>query len=175
MEFTIDIDGVTSKTGVMLDAQWRWVHTPDYETCGDSAGDAAFNEACLIQGLDSDTYKSSYGISVDPEANAVTLKYASVGNFSGAQPTYGNRMFLTDLSSNTDEGGGGGGGGAGDNGSGGYRSFDLLGKEISFTADLSQVPPGMNAAVYLVSMDRFGNLGQTYPDGSVNQAGWKVS
>lgn len=34
-----------------------------------------------------------------------------------------------------------------------YRKLDLLGKALSFTVDLSEVPCGCNAAIYLVQMD----------------------
>mmetsp|Transcript_75410 Transcript_75410/g.208786 ORF Transcript_75410/g.208786 Transcript_75410/m.208786 type:complete len:402 (+) Transcript_75410:1-1206(+) len=59
-----------------------------------------------------------------------------------------------------------------DDGSG-YYNFKLVGSEISFTMDLQDVPAGMNAAVYLISMDPLGNLGATYPHGQANEAGWK--
>ena len=35
-----------------------------------------------------------------------------------------------------------------------YEKFELLGKSLSFTIDVSEVPCGCNAAVYLVQMDR---------------------
>jgi len=45
-----------------------------------------------------------------------------------------------------------------------YEKFDLLGKSLSFTIDLSEVPCGCNAAVYLVKMDAPTSGGSAYCD-----------
>ena len=86
-------------------------------------------EKCIVQGLDADAYKGQ-GITVG--SNSVTLKYAN--NEGGSSPAYGQRVFLTDMS--TTDGNG-------------YQMFDVLGHELKFTIDLSNVPAGTNAAVYL--------------------------
>ena len=151
LNFTMSVDGVMKTVGLMLDAQWRWVHTEDFQTCNDDL-EASFNEGCIVQGLSADDYKNNYGIFV--EENDVHIQFATLPPFEGSQPGYGSRMFVTDPEE------------------GGYMNFDLLGKELSFTIDLSNVPGGMNAAIYLVSMDMSGNLNATYSDGNKNVAGW---
>ena len=111
------------------------------------------NEKCILQGLSAEDYSTNYGITVNGE-RSVELRFAALGPYASA-PSYGSRMFVTNLTGN-----------------GSYMNFELLGKELEFTVDLSSVPAGMNAAVYLVSMDTLGNLGAEYDDGETNEAGW---
>jgi len=176
--FPIDFDKIATFFFIV---QWRYLYSPN-GTCGQSAN-ASFNEECILEGLDAAGYADKYGISVDPDTNSLTFEYATLpSSYSPAYATYGTRSMVTDLSSD----------------SGGYAMFDLLGKELTFTVDVSevriarrsrnsilrhpchqrhfpleiQVPAGMNAAIYLVSMDQMGNIGATYEDGNTNQAGW---
>jgi len=172
--FTLTIDGEPRQAGVMLDAQWRWVHTAEFGSC-DGSQNASANERCIVQGLSSDDYAGNYGISAVDDS--VTLKcaffptprlvvrsfqqppfllaacritttprlspcvrvacaalaFARFATMSpyGSAPCYGSRAFITDRAA------------------GGYLPFELLGKELTFTVDLSEVPAGMNAAVYV--------------------------
>jgi len=92
-------------------------------TCGQSAS-ASFNEQCVLEGLDAAGYADKYGISVDPDTNSLTFEYATLpSSYSPAYATYGTRSMVTDLSGET----------------GGYAMFDLLGKELTFTVDVSEV------------------------------------
>mmetsp|Transcript_45969 Transcript_45969/g.127773 ORF Transcript_45969/g.127773 Transcript_45969/m.127773 type:complete len:485 (-) Transcript_45969:109-1563(-) len=152
-KLTISMNGQSRTTGVMLDSNWRWYHTEDWASCDSNTLDAATMEKCIVQGLDADAYKNTYGITVG--SDSVTLKYAN--NQDGGSPAYGQRVFLTDMS--TADGNG-------------YQMFDVLGSSLSFTIDLSNVPAGINAAVYFAAMDQYGWQGATYSDGNVNQAGW---
>jgi len=155
---TIDatVDGRKKRMGISLDANYRWLYNDDQKAC--DSGDKAEMEGCYLQGLDREHYEDTYGIfaGVD-DPTEVRLQYAAIGKYN-TKPNYGTRLFLTDMES--DEGNG-------------YYNFKLVGSEISFTLDLSNVPAGMNAAVYLISMDPMGNQGATYPDGQTNEAGWK--
>ncbi len=50
-----------------------------------------------------------------------------------------------------------------------YKMFKLKNREIAFTVDVSQLPCGLNGALYLVNMDADGGASQ-YP---TDQAGAK--
>eukprot|EP00930_Biecheleria_cincta_P097724 TRINITY_DN89411_c0_g1_i1.p1 TRINITY_DN89411_c0_g1~~TRINITY_DN89411_c0_g1_i1.p1 ORF type:complete len:564 (-),score=96.86 TRINITY_DN89411_c0_g1_i1:257-1948(-) len=147
---TMSIDGKDAPQFVVIDGKWRWVYNAG-STCSAESSDAAAMEHCYLQGLSASDYKSKYGVYVgQPSSRAITLKYASK---NGDNVNYGSRVFLTDGT--------------------GYTLFKPLGGEISFKADVRNVPAGMNAAVYLVSMDRLGNLDAISPNGVPNTAGWK--
>ena len=74
--------------------------------------------------------------------------------------------------------------------------FELLGKEFTFTVDVSQMPCGINGALYFVEMDKGGNMGNgnnagakygtgycdaqcphdiKFIDGKANSEGWNPS
>eukprot|EP00931_Biecheleriopsis_adriatica_P005067 TRINITY_DN10662_c0_g1_i1.p1 TRINITY_DN10662_c0_g1~~TRINITY_DN10662_c0_g1_i1.p1 ORF type:complete len:528 (-),score=116.41 TRINITY_DN10662_c0_g1_i1:295-1878(-) len=139
---------------VVMDSKWRWLHNSKFKSCGSGAASTAMDmERCYLQGLNSAMYRDTYGIHVGmPNNRAVTLRYATKGK-DAPDPNYGTRVYLTDGE--------------------GYTMFKPLGGEISFNVDVSKVPAGMNAAVYLVSMDRLGNLNTVNPSGVINTAGWK--
>jgi len=40
-----------------------------------------------------------------------------------------------------------------------YKLFSLKNKEFTFDVDVSQLPCGLNGALYLVEMDKVGNKG----------------
>jgi cellulose 1,4-beta-cellobiosidase len=48
-----------------------------------------------------------------------------------------------------------------------YQMFNMLNQEFTFDVDMSQLPCGLNGAVYFVSMDQDGGMGN-YPN---NKAG----
>jgi len=150
------VDGVRHRAGVMLDAGWRWLNR-NGQTCQATEGKASL-ESCSLKGLDDAAYRKGYGIHVGaPSGSSLTLRFAAIDSYAW-QPNYGSRVYLTDMDTR---------GGAG------YVLFKPMGGEISFTVDLSRVPAGMNAAVYLVSMDKLGNLNASYGNGERNGAGWK--
>ncbi|CAE7357939.1 cbhB [Symbiodinium natans] len=137
----------------VLDGRWRWLYTSESKDCGSAAvRGAAALERCYLQGLSATRYAEAYGVEVGvPNNRAITMRFATK-DANAPSPNYGSRIYLTDGK--------------------GYTLFAPMGGDIAFDVDVSQVPAGMNAAVYLVSMDRYGNLNSVSPDGVMNTAGW---
>lgn len=97
---------------------------------------------CAIDGAD---YSGTYGVTTS--GNALTLKFVTVGAYS---TNVGSRLYL--LQDDTT-----------------YQTFSLLNKEFTFDVDVSNLPCGLNGAVYFVSMAADGGMSQ-YPG---NKAGAK--
>lgn len=137
----------TLQTKVVLDSNWRWLHTTtgytncytgntwDATLCPDGATCA---KNCALDGAD---YSGTYGIT--SSGNALTLKFVTGANI-------GSRVYL--MASDT-----------------AYQMFKLLGQEFSFDVDMSNLPCGLNGALYLVQMDADGGMAK-YP---TNKAGAK--
>ncbi|KAI0092151.1 cellobiohydrolase [Irpex rosettiformis] len=137
----------SSSTSVVLDANWRWVHTTsgytncytgnawDTSICPDGVTCA---KACALDGAD---YSGTYGITTS--GNALTLKFVTGSNI-------GSRVYLMQDASN-------------------YQLFKLINQEFTFDVDMSNLPCGLNGAVYLSQMDQDGGSSK-YPN---NKAGAK--
>merc|ERR1711992_90804 len=143
-------------TGVTLDANWRWIHGKDgYENCytGNQwdqsyCPDAATcTENCLLEGVSQSDYRNTYGITTD-NSGSMTLKFVTEGQYS---KNVGSRTYLVDES--------------GEN----YYMFKLKNKEFTFDVDVSELPCGLNGALYFVAMDADGGMSK-YP---LNKAGAK--
>ena len=137
----------TLSTSVVLDSNWRWLHTttgytncytgnawdptlcPDPVTCAKN---------CALDGAD---YPGTYGISTS--GNALTLKFVTGSNV-------GSRVYLLQDAST-------------------YQLFKLKNQEFTFDVDMSNLPCGINGALYLSQMDADGGLAK-YPG---NKAGAK--
>ncbi|KAF5324993.1 hypothetical protein D9619_009558 [Psilocybe cf. subviscida] len=140
-----------SAGSVVLDANWRWVHsksgynncytgnTWDTSLCPDGKTCAA---NCALEGAD---YSGTYGITTS--GNALTLKFVT-NNSNGKN--IGSRVYL--MASDTK-----------------YQMFKLLNQEFTFDVDLSQLPCGLNGALYFSAMDEDGGLSRF----STNKAGAK--
>lgn len=140
----------TNKGQVVIDANWRWVHTvdgytncytgnawdtkicPDDETCASN---------CAVDGAD---YQATYGVSTS--GDALRLNFVT----QSAQKNIGSRLYLM-KDENT------------------YEMFKLLNQEFTFDVDVSNLPCGLNGALYFVSMDADGGKSK-YP---TNEAGAK--
>ncbi|KAK4251886.1 glycoside hydrolase [Corynascus novoguineensis] len=139
-------------TTVVLDANWRWTHVTDgYTNCytGNAWNETACPDGatcasnCAIDGAD---YEGTYGIST-PEAGALKLNFVTAGQEGGQN--VGSRVYLM----NGDK----------------YRLFNLLNKEFTLDVDVSNLPCGLNGAVYFSEMDEDGGLSRF----EGNQAGAK--
>ncbi|KAL2290978.1 hypothetical protein FJTKL_14880 [Diaporthe vaccinii] len=142
----------TESTKAVLDANWRWAHTTtgytncytgnkwDATLCPDGKTCAT---NCAIDGAD---YEATYGITT-PESGALKLSFVKT-NTNGKN--VGSRLYL--LESDTE-----------------YKMFNLLNKEFTFDVDVSNLPCGLNGAVYFSQMDADGGLSK-YP---TNKAGAK--
>jgi cellulose 1,4-beta-cellobiosidase len=139
----------TTKQGsVVLDANWRWVHTTsgytncytgntwDTSLCPDATTCAA---NCALDGAD---YPGTYGITAS--GNSLKLNFIT----QSSQTNIGSRTYM--MASNTQ-----------------YQMFKLLNQEFTFDVDVSQLPCGLNGALYFVSMDADGGMSK-YP---TNKAG----
>jgi len=139
-------------TQLSLDSNWHWIHDSsstncysgnlwDSSLCPDSS---TCTSNCLLEGVDSSDWTSTYGVSADG-SGGITLQFVTVGQYS---TNIGSRMFMLDE--------------AGSN----YYMFKLKNKEFTMDVDTSQLPCGLNGAVYFVEMDADGGL--SYPN---NKAG----
>lgn len=137
---TCTASGCTNTTGsVVIDANWRWTHSTDGSTncyTGNTwdatlcPDDETCATNCCVDGAD---YESTYGISATD--SALTLNFVT----QSAEKNIGSRTFL--MASDTE-----------------YQMFDLLGKEFTFDVDVSNLPCGLNGALYFVSMDADGGM-----------------
>ncbi|KAH9476508.1 putative 1,4-beta-D-glucan cellobiohydrolase B [Psilocybe cubensis] len=136
---------------VVLDSNWRWTHNKDGYTncytgntwnttiCPDNKSCAA---NCAIDGAD---YSETYGITVS--GNALTLKFVTT-NANGKN--IGSRVYLMNSDSK-------------------YELFKVLNQEFTFDVDVSNLPCGLNGALYFSEMDADGGLSK-HP---TNKAGAK--
>jgi len=147
--------GCTSRpAGVVLDANWRWIHDAkqgSYTNCytgneWDSSlcpDPATCSSNCALDGGD---YPGTYGI----QASGNSLKLGFVTKGATGMSNIGSRTYLMDDDSN-------------------YYMFKLKNKEFTFTVDVSNLPCGLNGALYFVEMDKDGGMSK-YP---TNKAGAK--
>lgn len=136
---------------VVLDSNWRWVHkVGDYTNCyTDNDWDATLcpdNQSCATNcALEGGDYPGTYGINVSGNSNKLT--FVTKGDYA---TNIGSRTYLMADDTN-------------------YQMFNLLDAEFTFDVDLSQLPCGLNGALYFVSMDKDGGMSK-YP---TNKAGAK--
>lgn len=140
----------TNNGKVVIDANWRWVHstsgstncytgqTWDATLCPDDTTCAA---NCALDGAD---YSGTYGATTS--GNALSLKFVT----KSAQTNIGSRLYMMKDDST-------------------YELFKVLGQEFTFDVDVSNLPCGLNGALYFVSMDADGGMAK-YP---TNKAGAK--
>lgn len=126
----------TSDQSIVIDANWRWVHTIDgYTNCytGNEWDETICTdgETCAANcALDGAEYEATYGITTS--GDALTLAFVTSDNV-------GSRNYLMAAGSETE-----------------YQMLQLLGKEFSFDVDVSNLPCGLNGALYLAEMDADG-------------------
>jgi len=127
------------QNAVTIDANWRWTHTPgttnncykgnewDKSICTDGPS-CAFN--CGVDGAD---YPNTYG--VEASGADLNLKFVTTDQYG---TNIGSRLYLTE------------------NNGAQYKMFKLLNKEFTFDVDVSNLPCGLNGALYFVEMDKDG-------------------
>ncbi|KAK1216979.1 hypothetical protein PQX77_020383 [Marasmius sp. AFHP31] len=144
----------TQQGSVVLDSNWRWLHddsltncytgnTWDTSLCPD--GDTCASN-CALDGAD---YSGTYGITTS--GNGLTLKFVTNGPYS---KNIGSRVYLMDSSDSQ------------------YKMFDLRGQEFTFDVDMSNLPCGLNGALYFVSMDADGGMGGSNAAGAKYGTGY---
>ncbi|KAI0639576.1 cellobiohydrolaseI [Trametes polyzona] len=142
----------TQQHSVVLDSNWRWLHstsgsnncytgnTWDASLCPDPATCA---QNCALDGAD---YAGTYGITTN--GNALTLKFVTQGPYS---KNIGSRVYLMDANDQK------------------YEMFNMKNQEFTFDVDMSNLPCGLNGALYFVEMDADGGQSR-FPS---NRAGAK--
>lgn len=128
----------TEQGSVTLDSNWRWTHstssatncytgnTWDASLCPDPVTCA---QNCAIDGAD---YQGTYGVT--STGTALSLGFVTHGPYS---TNIGSRLYLL-ANSNT------------------YQMFKLKNQEFTFDVDVSNLPCGLNGALYFVEMDADG-------------------
>ena len=144
----------TSKSGkVVIDSNWRWVHdktSGSYTNCDDgntwNAKLCPDNKSCATNcALEGADYTATYGATAS--GNSLKLTFVTKGSYS---TNIGSRLYLMETDTS-------------------YQMFSLLNKEFTFDVDLSNLPCGLNGALYFVSMDKDGGMSKY----STNKAGAK--
>jgi len=125
-------------TSIVLDANWRWTHTTtgytncytgntwDKTLCPDPVTCAT---NCAIDGAD---YAGTYGITTN--GNSLNIQFVVKGQYA---TNIGSRLYLMADDST-------------------YMLFKLKNKEFTFDVDVSNLPCGLNGALYLVEMSADG-------------------
>ncbi|KAJ7088980.1 glycoside hydrolase [Mycena epipterygia] len=145
----------TQSSTVVLDSNWRWLHdgvTGDTNCYTGNTWDTAFcpdgktcAQNCALDGAD---YSGTYGISTS--GNALTLKFVTGANV-------GSRVYLMAPGSTTE-----------------YQTFNFENQEFvsrsQFDVDVSQLPCGLNGALYFSQMDADGGVAKS---AGANKAGAK--
>ncbi|KAF2456966.1 exoglucanase-like protein 1 precursor [Lineolata rhizophorae] len=126
---------------VVLDSNWRWTHIIDgYENCYEGnewnttacPDGATCAENCAIEGAD---YSGTYGVTTS--GGELTINLVTEHEYG---TNIGARVYLMEDDSN-------------------YQMFNLIGKEFTFDVDVSNVPCGVNGALYFVEMPQDGGMG----------------
>ncbi|KAI9734310.1 MAG: hypothetical protein M1834_002414 [Cirrosporium novae-zelandiae] len=141
---TLNIQKCTTSGGcstvsgsVVIDANWRWLHsTSGYTNCytGNTWNDdlcpdpVTCAENCALDGA---SYSSTYGIT--STGTALTLKFVT----KSSTTNIGSRLYLLSDEST-------------------YKLFQLKNQEFSFDVDVSNLPCGLNGALYMIEMDEDG-------------------
>ncbi|KAG6830311.1 Exoglucanase 1, partial [Tephrocybe sp. NHM501043] len=139
-----------SSGAVTLDANWRWLHSTSGSTncyTGNSWDASLCPDGttcaanCALDGAD---YSGTYGVSVS--GDALTLKFVT----KGSNTNVGSRLYLMNSDSQ-------------------YEMFKLVNQEFTFDVDVSNLPCGLNGALYFSEMDADGGVAKH----STNKAGAK--
>jgi cellulose 1,4-beta-cellobiosidase len=138
---------------ITLDANWRWTHkTGDYTNCytGNQwdpsfcPNDQTCAQNCALDGVDENTWHGTYG--VNAQGDALQLGFVTQGPYS---KNVGSRNYLMNGSD--------------------YQMFKLVNREFTFDVDVSNMPCGLNGALYFSQMVADGGLSEY----SGNNAGAK--
>ncbi|KAK6506611.1 hypothetical protein TWF481_005068 [Arthrobotrys musiformis] len=134
----------TKSTKVVIDGNWRWLRNNQanqYNNCytGNSfdatlcPSNTACAQNCALEGSD---YSGTYGITTS--GNALTLKFVTRSSTTNV----GSRVYLMDTDTS-------------------YNMFNFMdsnSQEFAFDVDVSNMPCGVNAALYTVEMKANGGL-----------------
>ncbi|KAN0116970.1 carbohydrate-binding module family 1 protein [Hyaloscypha variabilis] len=131
----------TNNGKIVLDANWRWLHSTTSSTnCyTGNTWDATLcpdDVTCAANcALDGASYESTYGITTS--GDSLRLNFVT----TASQKNVGSRVYL--LADDTT-----------------YQEFNLLAQEFTFDVDVSNLPCGLNGALYMSAMDADGGLSE---------------
>lgn len=149
-----DKSGCQSQTkNIVVDSNWRWCDNEqgqgemgpncylgnqwDQEACPDTEdGGLTCAQNCAVEGADEE-YSNTYGINT--QGDSLTLGF--VTETSAGMKNVGSRTYLM-------------------NGTDSYYMFKLKNREFTFDVDVSNLPCGVNGALYFVEMDEWGDSGK---------------
>lgn len=143
----------TETSSITLDSNWRWVHNiGGYQNCyNGNSWDSSLcpnpdscTSNCCIEGVDKNDWTSPYG--VQTVTGGIQIQLVTQGQYG---KNIGSRTYLL----NGDK----------------YYMFKLKNREFTFDVDVSNLPCGVNGALYFVEMDEDGGMSK-YP---TNKAGAK--
>lgn len=130
------MDGSILGTKLVLDGNWHWIHSATDAGRNCYPGDWDSNlcpdpvtcwKSCAIEGIPTDQWSNTYGVHVN--GNSIQLGYVIKHQYG---TNVGSRVYLTESTGQK------------------YYGFNMLGKELSFDADMSQAGCGLNGAIYFV-------------------------
>jgi cellulose 1,4-beta-cellobiosidase len=144
---------VTSNTSIVLDANFRWLHNKGgYTNCVVNGFDpticpntTACAANCVLEGVD----YSTYGIATSGDALSLNLFVQKANVTSLSSP----RVYLMENNTN-------------------YEFFQLLNQEFTFDVDVSNVPCGINGALYFSEMSPTGNANDLNAAGAAYGTGY---
>ncbi|EPE09822.1 endo- -beta-glucanase [Ophiostoma piceae UAMH 11346] len=129
-------------TAVVLDANYRWIHTVGgYQNCNGADGNSLDKTLCPDAAtcarncaLEGTNYTATGIYTSSPNATSSSLTLDMYVNGQGSSP----RVYLLGEDDNS------------------YESLQLNNAEFTFEVDMSQLPCGMNGALYLSEMSMSG-------------------
>eukprot|EP01120_Amphizonella_sp_Union-15-10_P009313 TRINITY_DN349_c0_g1_i3.p1 TRINITY_DN349_c0_g1~~TRINITY_DN349_c0_g1_i3.p1 ORF type:complete len:468 (-),score=83.57 TRINITY_DN349_c0_g1_i3:53-1426(-) len=133
---------VSQSRSIVLDSNWRWTHkVGDYTNCytGNSWDTSLCPDPttcaanCALEGVD---YAATYGITTS--GSSLNIKFVTQGQYG---TNIGSRVYLMQDDNN-------------------YQMFKLLNREFTFDVDVSNLPCGLNGALYFVEMMQDGGMSE---------------
>ncbi|APA15366.1 hypothetical protein SS1G_09020 [Sclerotinia sclerotiorum 1980 UF-70] len=143
----------TQSGSIVLDGNWRWTHSTTSSTncyTGNTwdatlcPDDATCAQNCALDGAD---YSGTYGITTS--GDSLRLNFVT----QTANKNVGSRVYL--LADNTH-----------------YKTFNLLNQEFTFDVDVSNLPCGLNGAVYFANLPADGGISSTNKAGAQYGTGY---
>jgi len=146
---------------IVIDSNWRWLekggsncftgNTWDQTNCPSTqTGATNCAEQCALEGA---TYEASYGITTEQSElsltfvteNTIAERTRGAIQSEETLTNVGSRVYLMESDSK-------------------YKMFNLKNREFTFTVDVTQLPCGLNGALYFVEMDEDGGLSEYTDD-----------
>jgi len=147
---------INEAKSLTIDGNWRWTHSESGSNCytGDEWDESLCPDPeqcaknCALGGIPSNEWDETLG--VHKTTDGVKLDFVTEGQYS---KNVGSRMFVLESESK-------------------YKLFKMTNKEISFDIDVSNLPCGLNGAIYFVEMEEAGDAGTGNAAGAAYGTGY---